>query len=55
MLAEDKVTTVRDLLQGVAAKLDVDLGDPGRARNRPGRLRVESIARNLRSRENSGP
>jgi len=55
MLAEDKVTTVLNLLRGVAAKLDVDLGDHRQSEEQTRKTPVESIAKNLRSRENSGP
>jgi uncharacterized membrane protein len=59
MLAEDKVTTVLDLLRGVARKLDVDLRDHRQSEEQAKQTPVESIAKNLgknlRSRKNSGP
>jgi uncharacterized membrane protein len=55
MLAEDKVTTVLDLLRGVARKLDVDLRDHRQSEEQAKQTPVESIAKNLsqnlRSRE----
>jgi uncharacterized membrane protein len=55
MLAEDKVTSVLNLLRGVAAKLDVDLSDHRQSEEQAKQTPVESIAKNLRSREKSGP
>ena len=51
MLAEDKVTTVLSLLRGVAGKLDVDLSDHRQSEEHAKQTPVESIAKNLRSRE----
>jgi uncharacterized membrane protein len=51
MLAEDKVTTVLDLLRGVASKLDVNLKDHRQSEEQAKETPVESIAKNLRSRE----
>jgi uncharacterized membrane protein len=55
MLAEDKVTTVLNQLRGVAGKLDVDLSDHRQSEEQAKQTPVESIAKNLRSRENIGP
>jgi uncharacterized membrane protein len=55
MLAEDKVTTVLNLLRGVADKLDVDLAEHRQSEEQAKETPVESIAKNLRSREKSGP
>jgi uncharacterized membrane protein len=58
MLAEDKVTTVLDLLRGVAEKLDVDLREHRQSEEQAKQTPVESIAKNLgknlRSRKNGG-
>lgn len=51
MLAEDKVTAVLNLLRGVAEKLDVDLRDHRQSEEQARETPVESIAKNLRSRE----
>jgi uncharacterized membrane protein len=51
MLAEDKVTTVLNLLRGVAGKLDVDLREHRQSEEQARETPVESIAKNLRSRE----
>jgi uncharacterized membrane protein len=51
MLAEDKVTAVLNLLRGVAGKLDVDLRDHRQSEEQARETPVESIAKNLRSRE----
>jgi uncharacterized membrane protein len=51
MLAEEKVTTILNLLRGVAAKLDVDLSDHRHSEEQVNETPVESIAKNLRSRE----
>ena len=51
MLAEDKVTTALDLLRGVAQKLDVNLSEHRQSEEHAKETPVESIAKNLRSRE----
>jgi uncharacterized membrane protein len=51
MLAEDKVTAVLNLLRGVAGKLDIDLSGHQQSEEQAEETPVESIAKNLRSRE----
>ncbi|HEY1922440.1 MAG TPA: hypothetical protein VGG44_06715 [Tepidisphaeraceae bacterium] len=51
MLAEEKVTTMLNLLRGVAEKLHVDLLDHRHSEEQAEETPVESIAKNLRSRE----
>jgi uncharacterized membrane protein len=50
LLAEEEVTTILNLLRGVAAKLDVDLSDHRQSEEQAKQTPVESIAKNLRSR-----
>jgi uncharacterized membrane protein len=51
LLAEDKVTTALNLLRGVAEKLDVNLREHRRSEEQAKETPVESIAKDLRSRE----
>jgi uncharacterized membrane protein len=51
ILAEEKVTTMLNLLRGVAEKLHVDLSDHRHSEEQAEETPVESIAKNLRSRE----
>lgn len=51
MLAEEEVTTIVNLLRGVAAKLDVDLSDHRQSEEHAKDTPVESIAKDIRSRE----
>jgi uncharacterized membrane protein len=51
MLAEEEVTTILNLLRGVAAKLDVDLSDHRQSEEQAQDTPVENIAKDLRSRE----
>ena len=50
LLAEEEVTTILNLLRGVATKLDVDLSDHSQSEEQAKDTPVEGIARNLRSR-----
>jgi uncharacterized membrane protein len=50
LLAEEEVTTILNLLRGVAAKLEVDLSDHRQSEEQAKETPVESIAKNLRSR-----
>ncbi len=50
LLAEEEVTTMLNLLRGVAAKLDVDLSDHRQSEEQAKDTPVEGIAKNLRSR-----
>jgi uncharacterized membrane protein len=49
MLAEQEVTTILNLLRGMATKLDVDLADHRQSEEQAEETPVESIAENLRS------
>jgi uncharacterized membrane protein len=51
MLAEEEVTTILNLLRGVAAKLDIDLSDRRESEEQAQDTPVENIAKDLRSRE----
>jgi uncharacterized membrane protein len=51
MLAEEEVTTILNLLRGVAAKLDIDLSDHQESEEQAKETPVENIAKDLRSRE----
>jgi uncharacterized membrane protein len=55
LLAEEKVTTMLNLLRGVAARLDVDMSDHRQSEEQAQKTPVESIAKSLRSREKSQP
>jgi uncharacterized membrane protein len=50
LLAEEEVTTILNLLRGVAGKLDVDLSDHRQSEEQAKDTPVEGIARSLRSR-----
>ncbi len=51
LLAEEEVTTMLNLLRGVAAKLEIDLVGPSTERGASRDTPVENIAKDLRSRE----
>jgi uncharacterized membrane protein len=51
MLAEEEVTTILNLLRGVAAKLDIDLSHLRHSEEQAKDTPVENIAKDLRSRE----
>ena len=51
MLAEEEVTTILNLLRGVAAKLDIDLSDHRESEEQAQDTPVENIAKDLKSRE----
>jgi uncharacterized membrane protein len=51
ILAEEKVTTILNLLRGVAEKLDIDLSDHQHSEEQAEETPVERIAQDLRSHE----